>query len=232
MSIRPITFGDEGQVATRELLQRMEALAPFRLAGHSTLRGQLATLESIDRQYGGSAPLALEDVPDLVGSIHTHLAHWEAESARRRLEAHEHIAALAIGVAIWAVRHEIDIAAVEPVANALAWRSNHSRTPQELAAAYGLMQGIIAHVSERLSPDLERSNPERPWRVLHVNFAITAIRTEDPALIDFAFDALDKALPDERAAFYAEALALALAPGIAPQVRERIEARHVHWTAR
>ena len=60
--------------------------------------------------------------------------------------------------------------------------------------------------------------------------AITAIRTEDPAMMDFAFDALDDALPGERAGFYSEALALALAPGIAPAVRSRIEARHRKWT--
>ncbi len=40
--------------------------------------------------------------------------------------------------------------------------------------------------------------------------------------MELAFDALDAALPDERANFYAEALALALAPGIAPAVREAI----------
>jgi hypothetical protein len=45
-----------------------------------------------------------------------------------------------------------------------------------------------------------------------------------------AFDALDQALPDERAAFYSEAMALALAPKIAPAVREAVEARHRRWT--
>jgi hypothetical protein len=40
-----------------------------------------------------------------------------------------------------------------------------------------------------------------------------------------AFDALDAALPDEAQSFYAEARALALAPGISPVVRERIEGR-------
>ena len=96
---------------------------------------------------------------------------------------------------------------------------------------FGLTQGILAHVAPRLAADLERSNPERPWRVLHANLAITAIRTEDPAMMDYAFDALDAALPDERAGFYAEALALALSPGVAAAVRERIEARHLKWTA-
>ena len=44
---------------------------------------------------------------------------------------------------------------------------------------------VIRHgkVTPLLSADLERSNPERPWRILHINFAITAIRTEDPAMM-------------------------------------------------
>jgi hypothetical protein len=43
--------------------------------------------------------------------------------------------------------------------------------------------------------------------------------------MDSAFDALEQALPDEAASFYAEARALALNPGVSPVVRERIEAR-------
>jgi hypothetical protein len=229
MALQTIHFGDEGQLATRELLRRADALAPLQLAAHRTLRAQLATLDAIDRQHGGTAPLELEDAPELVAAIVTQLAHWETDAHRRELAAQEHIAFLIIGTALWAIRHEVDLRVVEPVANALAWRSNRARTRQEIAAVYGLMQGVIAHVAPRLAPDLERSNPERPWRVLHANFAITAIRTQDPALIDFAFDALDDALPAERANFYGEALALALAPGIAPAVRERIERRHRKW---
>ena len=48
--------------------------------------------------------------------------------------------------------------------------------------------------------------------------------------MDHAFDALERALPDEAPNFYGEALALALAPGIAPAVREKLEARHRVWT--
>jgi hypothetical protein len=118
---------------------------------------------------------------------------------------------------------------VEPVVNALGWRANHARGKAELAAVCTLMRGVIEHVAPRLAADLERSNPERPWRVLHANLAITAIRTEDGDAIEAAFDALDAALPDERAGFYAEARALALAPGIAPEVRGRIEARCAKW---
>lgn len=212
MTIRPIQFGDEGQVATRELLRRFDARAG---AADAALRAQLAALEALDRRHGGSAPIAGDDAEDLVAAL---LAALDDDE-------------LVIGVALWAARHRVAVRTPEPIVNALARRSNAAADRRELAAVFGLMQGLIAHLTPALAADLERSNPERPWRVMHVNFAVTAIRTQDPAMIDFAFDALDTALPDERAGFYAEALALALAPGIAPQVREKIAARHSKWAA-
>src|SRR5258706_1329755 len=213
MVIQPIRFGDEGQAATRELLRRFDALAG---GAAPQLRAQLATLERLDRQYGGTAPIELEDVEELVANIVTALAALDDPD-------------LVIGAALWAQRHDVAVSAVEPVANALAQRSNEAAGKQELAAVFGLMQGFIAHVAPRLAADLERSNPERPWRILHVNLAITAIRTEDAAMMEFAFDALDAALPDDRRGFYSEALAVALAPGIAPAVHAAIAVRHSKW---
>ena len=235
--MQTIAFGDEGLVATRELLARFEALrerwqdavdqgAP-RLAA---IRDRIAALERIDRQYGGNAPLALEDVGDIPAWLLTELAHTESEAARRSIDLRAPIADIAIGIALWAIRHDVALTVVEPVANALALRSNEAQGREGLAAAFGLMQGVMKHVAPHLQADLERSNPERPWRILHLNLAITAIRSEDTALMRFAFDALDAALPDERAGFYAEALALALSPRIAPEVRASIEERHRKWT--
>jgi hypothetical protein len=211
MDIRPIQFGDDGEAATRALVQRHSAQAGEPLAGY------LRTLEAIDRRHGGSGALPLEDAPELADAAIVE-AHRLGEDD------------LVVGLALWAMRHEVALRAVEPVVNALANRSNSATDAQQLAAVFGLMQGFIAHVSPALAADLERSNPERPWRVLHVNFAITAIRSEDPGLMAYAFDALEAALPDERAGFYAEAMALALGPRIAPAVREAIEARHHNWT--
>ena len=218
MTLQPVQFGDEGQVATRELAIRYRE-ACLRDARLVALRPGFDMLEAIDCQYGGSRRLELEDTDALVAGLLNDLARLRGEPE------------LALGVALWAMRHEVEIGAVEVVVNALAKRSNDAKSPQELSAVYGLMQGVIANITPLLSADLERSNPERPWRILHINFAITAIRTEDPAMMDFAFDALDDALPGERGGFYSEALALVLAPGVAPAVRERIEARHLKWTA-
>jgi len=211
MNVHTVQFGDEGQGATRELVKRFAGRVP------EPLLAQLRILESIDRHHGGSGPLALEDAPELADALLVEAARLGEDD-------------LVLGTALWALRHEVALRAVEPVANALARRSNTARSAAELAAVFGLMQGFISHVAPGLAADLERSNPERPWRILHANFAITAIRTEDPALMAFAFDALDAALPDERTGFYGEAMALALAPGIAPAVREAIEARLRRWT--
>jgi hypothetical protein len=229
MPSQVINFGDEGQAATRELVRRVERLAARNppLAGES-LQRQVRTFEAIDRQYGGLATLPLEDAAELVAAALTELAHAERDVAAA--EDGADVAHLVVGVALWAIRHGVALTVVEPVANALAVRSNLANGKEELAAVFGLMQGVIDHAAAGLAADLERSNPERPWRILHANLAITAIRTEDPAMMEYAFDALDRALPDERASFYAEALALALAPAIAPAVRQAIEARHTKWT--
>jgi hypothetical protein len=239
MDIKKIGFGDEGQMATAELLARLPDFRERALATASALaphldrtRRGLETLAALDRQHGGLGRVTLEGTEELVSAILADLAHVEAAAAREpEAPLLGMTADFILGVALWATRHGVAIEAVEPVVNALARRSNAARTKQELAAVFGLTQGVLAHVAPRLSADLERSNPERPWRLLHANLAITAIRTEDPAMIDHAFRALDAALPDERAGFYAEALALALAPGISPVVRERIEAQHLKWTA-
>ena len=239
MEIKKIEFGDEGQATTAALVARLPAFRDRGVAASAGLaefvdrtRRGLETLQTLERQHGGSGRIAVEGVEELVAAILTDLAHVESEAMRSPDAALlADTADFLLGVAFWAIRHQVGIEAVEPVVNALAHRANAARSKRELAAVFGLTRGFLAHVAPRLSADLERSNPERPWRVLHVNLAITAIRTEDAAMIDHAFDALDAALPDERAGFYAEALALALSPGIAPTVRERIEARHLKWTA-
>lgn len=239
METRPISFRDEGRDATLALLDRLPAFRERSLACAPALetrldrtRRGLDTLLALDRQVGGTGRLSLEGTEELVAALLTDLAHIESEASRTgdaALAADN--AEFVLGVALWAIRHEVPIDVPEPVVNALAIQANGARSRSALSALAELMHGVATHLAPRLAPDLERSNPERPWRVLHANLAITAIRTEDPTLMDFAFDALDSALPHERAGFYAEALALALAPGIAPPVRERIEARHLKWTA-
>jgi hypothetical protein len=233
MNVQKISFGDEGRNATQALLRQFEGLRA-RVRGVASpvvekLLGELATLEAIDRQYGGTGSLPLEDAGELAAATLADLARLESDCRHEGEDIVLAIAHLVVGTALWAVRHGVVITVAEPVTNALAQISNAAGSRAELSAVFGVMRGVIDNVRPALEADLERSNPQRPWRLLHANLAITAVRTEDSRLMELAFDALDAALPDERAGFYAEALSVAMGPKVAANVREAIERRHGRW---
>jgi hypothetical protein len=209
MPVQPIRFGavpPSTEPAEAQDLQRL-----------------LRTLDGLDRDYGASGPLPVEGAEEVLASALATLARIAQQAPEAsRLS----VAEITTAVALWALNHELEVAPIEPVVNALAIRANAARSPEAATAIASLMERVIDNAAPRLAADLERSNPERPWRLLHANLAITAIRSGNPALMDRAFDALEGALPAEAPGFYAEALALALNPAIPAAVRESIARRH------
>ena len=190
----------------------------------------LAVCAQLDAEYGADNTLPVQDAGDAADEAlrcATELDAWldrfELSSGRPTLYA------VMLGIGLWAMRHQLPLSSPEPIVNALAFRANEASTKQDTAAAFAMMQGFIAHLAPGLDADLERSNPERPWRLLNLNFAITAIRTGDAALMRFAFDTLNAHLPEERAGFYEEACALAAQPGFPMEARGLIEAEHARW---
>lgn len=190
----------------------------------------LAVSAQLDAEYGADNALPLRDAASAADEalrcateLDVWLDRFELASWRPALQA------TMLGIGLWAMRHQLPLASPEPIVNALAFRANEASSTQETAAAFALMQGFIAHLAPQLAADLERSNPERPWRLLNLNFAITAIRSGDAALMRFAFDTLNANLPDERAGFYAEACALAAQPGFPLETRALIEAEQARW---
>ena len=67
--------------------------------------------------------------------------------------------------------------------------------------------GRVAQATANLiKQDLEKNNPGRPWRVLHLNRGIVATRTHNPELMEKVFDDLVRYLPEDAAAFFAEGM--------------------------
>jgi hypothetical protein len=194
----------------------------------------LNVADSADAAFGADGAIGLADASEA-----TDAALHAIASITEKLESTdtvgEHAAFVAdldatvIGVTMWAMRHAVTFRFIEPVANTLARRANAAQSKQETAAVFALMQGVIAHTEPILAADLERSNPERPWRIINLNFAITAIRSGDVSLMKFAFNQLNAALPDECSGFYEEAFTLASQPGFPAEPRQLIAeqvARH------
>ena len=191
----------------------------------------LLLMQNLDAQYGADRELPLIDAAGAVGEALRCLAELDTWLDRLDLsDKREILHAVQLGVGYWAMCHQLPVHAAEPIVNALAAQSNRAATRQESAAVYALMQGFVHYLAPALRADLERSNPERAWRLLNLNFAITAIRTGDAAMMRFAFDTLNTHLPDDRAGFYEDAYALTSPPGFPPETRALIEAEYARWT--
>ena len=191
----------------------------------------LALMRRLNHEYGPDRSLPFEDAAEAVDEALQALAELESWLIRFSLSQYlPHLQKIEIGVGYWAMRHGLSILKIEPIVNALAAQANAGASKQETAAVYAMMQGFISHFAPAFAPDLERSNPQRPWRLLNLNFAITAIRTGDDALMRFAFDTLNSHLPDECRGFYEEAHVLASQPGFPLATRGLIEAEIARWT--
>ncbi len=198
------------------------------------ISGFLEAAASLDDTYGQDAELPVEGAANAADEACRAMADLQNQLHQLDLTAHNEapqstviaLDAIVIGIGLWCMRHQLVIVAPEPIINALARRANEAASKQETAATFALMQGFVALLRPMFQADLERSNPDRPWRVLNVNFAITAIRTGDETMMRYAFDNLNETLPDERSGFYAEAHTLASLPGFPDGVRNLIEQEH------
>ena len=184
----------------------------------------LQLMQSLDTQYGADGELPMSDAVNAVDEVLRASAELDVWLDRLEIASQrENLHALQIGTGYWAMRHQLPLHAAAPLVNALASQSNRAESRQQTVAVYALMQGFIQHLEPALHADLERSNPERPWRLLNLNFAITAIRTADAEMMRYAFDTINAHLPDECAGFYEEAAALATDPRFPPETRALIE---------
>jgi hypothetical protein len=197
------------------------------------LEESLAFMARTDAEHGADAPLPLADGDIACADALRASAALEGWQNRLDLTTRQaDLDTVILGISLWAMRHDLALHAPEPVVNALARLANRASTRQDVAAAYALMQGAIEHLKPQLAADLEQSNPERPWRMLHLNFAITGIKSGDTVLAGHAFSALNAGLPHEREGFYDEALRLARQSGLPDEMTALIQAQHEAVAAR
>ena len=202
---------------------------PLALAG--TVSEFLRLMQSLDLQYGAEGLLPVQDAGTAVDEAMTSSAELEPWLARLELQHHlPGLQAVQIAFGHWAMIHHLRFTAVAPLVNALARKANDAESRQENAAAFAMMQGLVEHLAGDFNADLDRSNPERPWRLLNLNLAITGIRTGDAPMIRHSFERLERHLPDECRGFFEEAMVLAVQPGFPDECRALIEAGFRRWT--
>lgn len=235
MPIPPVDLGllvDRGRelcarVADAWEDQARSATGPVGLEGVATgldhLFAMLQRLEDPVPPENGGRPTAAE-LRDLAGFGIGLLAELADAARRLGMDAEAEAAArLTVPLSVLMARHGAELSALQPVVDALAMLANGLSDPAELAQLFGLMDEIVRAVSPAVAEDLDRTAPQRPWRILLLNRAIVATRSHRPALMVTAFDAVVEHLPEDAARFFEEGMAQMDALDYPPQVRAVME---------
>lgn len=164
-----------------------------------------ARLDQEQSETGAVAQGDVSEIGDYGLQLISDLSRWAAqldlELPRRNLED------TALAAASWIIRHKGQIRTPEIIVDGLARLANATEDTLELATLTDFMAQVLQSLAAVLREDLERNNPGRAWRILHLNRAIVATRSYDPDRIQEAFDALIQALPDEAPEFFTEGIA-------------------------
>jgi hypothetical protein len=156
----------------------------------------------------------------------------ELEQWLQRYQLEEPLALLAelqMALALWVARHGGELLTLEPVVDALAQFANRTLDPGQLIELFAYMGEIVEAVAPAIRQDPEKTHPGRPWRVLHLNRAIVATRSHDPAAIQEAYDRLAELLPEEAPRFFAEGMEQMEALDYPPHVRNLVETYYQDW---
>jgi len=120
----------------------------------------------------------------------------------------------------WIIQRDGIINLLEPIVDALAQVANSITEQQQLIALVDFMSEIIDACSDSIKQDMEMSNMQRPWRVLHINRGIVATRSNDPTTMRRIFAELITALPMDAPNFFKEGMSEMVRLNYPEQVRE------------
>lgn len=136
---------------------------------------------------------------------------------------------LSLPLSLWIARHGGKLSHIDMLVNSLAGYANEISEPQLLIELSGIIREVIDACDENIRHDLEQSNSMRPWRILNLNYGIVATRSHQPELIEQAYDALVKNLPQDAREFFKEGLLQMDIVGYPEEVREVVERYNKMW---
>jgi hypothetical protein len=189
-------------------------------------------LEICQQAEAAEAPLPPEDIDELGTHALECLSDLGLWAYQLKLDdVRATIENIALDMAQWIAQYGGRIEVLEPVVNALARQANAAQDRAALAALFDRACSIISCTA----PDLDDSTDPavlQPWLALHFNTAIIATRTQQPALMNAAYDLLENRMPRHCAAFYEEGLRESAKPAYGEPVRAILSERLAKWTPR
>jgi hypothetical protein len=191
----------------------------------------LAVVARIDKEEGKVGPVVNDDVTQLGDYGMTLLTDLSAWAGQLNLPVpRQDLEIVTLAAADWIMRHEGQIRTLDPVVNALANFANRLHDPASLEPLTLIMGRVVQASAKFIKQDLEKTNPGRPWRVLHLNRGIVATRTHNPVIMEQVFEDLVRYLPEDAPAFFAEGMQQMEALNYPQPVRQVMGRYFDRWT--
>lgn len=144
-------------------------------------------------------------------------------------EQNRELIRLSVPVSLWVARHGGKLSQIDMLVNSLAGYANEITEPHTLADLAAVIKEVIDACDNEICRDVEQTNMMRPWRILNLNYGIVATRSHQPELIEQAYDALIKNLPQDARQFFKEGLQQMDLIGYPDEVREVVERYNNMW---
>jgi len=144
-------------------------------------------------------------------------------------EQNRELISLSIPASLWVARHGGKLSQIDMLVNSLAGYANELSEPHTLGDLASVIKEIIDACDDDIHRDVEQTNLMRPWRILNLNYAIVATRSHQPEIIETAYDALVKNLPQDARQFFKEGLQQMDIVGYPDEVREVVERYNKMW---
>lgn len=132
-------------------------------------------------------------------------------------------------LALWVARHGGKLTQIDMIVNSLAAYANEVAEIGLVSELAGVIKEIIEACDIEVSKDIDKANMMRPWRILNLNYGIVATRSHQPKIIEQAYDALVKNLPQDARGFFKEGLQQMDIIGYPDEVREVVERYNKMW---
>ena len=146
-------------------------------------------------------------------------------------EQNRELIRLSVPVSLWVARHGGKLSQIDMLVNSLAGYANEITEPHVLAQLAAVIKEVLDACDDEIRRDVEQTNMMRPWRVLNLNYGIVATRSHQPELIEQAYDALVKNLPQDARQFFKEGMQQMDIIGYPDEVREVVERYNNMWGA-
>lgn len=193
----------------QKLLDNQQSNTPIQALDIKTIEGliQLYAIGTNIEETKGGADIDPDDITQ-VGeygfNLLTELMQWTQINHRRDFTKIAH--QLILSLSLWVTKHQGELRTLEPIVDSFAKTANKTNDSDQLKQLVNMMDNIIQGCSDVIKSDGEQTNPLRPWRVIHLNRAITATRSHNTEIMHQAFQQLVNVFPLDAANFFSEGM--------------------------